>query len=103
MGFGMPIARRPYLQQAFSICPFPFDDIINRKYRERYNFSRRLLAKFEIKNTTSFWDNKFQIIPDEYLLPNMDILDSKLLPPEIDMEAFWYLVSQDKDVDIKKP
>ena len=103
MGFGMPIARRPYLQQAFSICPFPFDDIINRKYRERYNFSRRLLAKFEIKNTTSFWDNKFQIIPDEYLLPNTDILDSNLLPPEIDMEAFWYLVSQDKDVDIKKP
>ena len=95
MGFGVPVALRPYLQQAYSVCPFPHSELDNIDKRDTFDFSRRLVAKFEIENTPDFWTKGFNEIPSTLLTPDSDTMDSKLPPSPIDVEAFWHYVSID--------
>ena len=95
MGFGIPVALRPYLQQAYSVSPFPQSDLDNIDKRNKFDFSRRLVAKFEIENTPNFWTDGFNEIPTPLLTPDSDTMDSKLPPSPIDVEAFWHYVSSD--------
>lgn len=64
-----PLALRPHFQDGYLACTFPFD---RKSVHMRYlDFSRRLLAKFKLVNTSGkFWSKEFMCIPQNALYPN---------------------------------
>lgn len=92
LGFSLPIARRPYLQQAYSASPFPTTELEGNK--EKFDFARKLVAKFKIENKKDFWGDDFKAIPSDLLTPNEDLMNEKLPPPPVDIDRFWYEVSK---------
>lgn len=70
--FGTPDAHRPYFQNGFLAGPFPLSQLDNMRRKFIFDFSRRLLAKFEVHNDGYFWGNGFDQILSELLYPKGD-------------------------------
>ncbi len=68
-----PQALRPYFQEGFLVGT---DDITNEYERkEELDLNTRLIAKFEIPNSTSFWGRSFDRIPKNALYPDKDKIE----------------------------
>lgn len=65
-----PTALRPYFQEGYLVGT----DTITNKYDSKgeLDFNNRLVAKFEIPNSDSFWGRGFHRIPQESLYPDND-------------------------------
>lgn len=69
-----PQALRPYFQEGFLVGT---DDITNEYERkEELDLNNRLIAKYEIPNTNSFWGRSFDRIPKNALYPEKDTIKS---------------------------
>lgn len=65
-----PTAFRPYFQEGYLVGT---DDITsNFEDKTELDFSNRLIAKFKIPNSGTFWGNGFHQIPKESLYPDND-------------------------------
>lgn len=68
-----PQALRPYFQEGFLVGT---DDITNEYERkEELDLNNRLIAKYEIPNSNSFWGRSFDKIPKNALYPENDIIE----------------------------
>ena len=68
-----PQAQRPFFQEGYLAGPFPNYQLNNPKRVEQFDFSRRLIAKFEIPmHSNNFWGVGFTRIPSEKLYQNND-------------------------------
>jgi len=68
-----PQALRPYFQEGFLVGT---DDITNEYERkEELDLNSRLIAKFEIPNSNSFWGKSFDRIPKNALYPENDTIE----------------------------
>lgn len=68
-----PLALRPYFQEGFLVGT---DDITNEYERkEELDLNNRLIAKYEIPNTNSFWGKSFDRIPKNALYPDNDTIE----------------------------
>jgi hypothetical protein len=68
-----PQAQRPFFQEGYLAGPFPNYQLNNPKRVDQFDFSRRLIAKFEIpRNNKKFWGKGFSKIPKEKLYQNND-------------------------------
>ena len=68
-----PQALRPYFQEGFLVGT---DDITNEYERkEELDLNNRLIAKFEIPNSNSFWGKSFDRIPKNALYPENDTIE----------------------------
>jgi hypothetical protein len=67
LGICPPEAKRPYFQEGYLAGPFPNYRLDDPKRVVLFDFSRRLLAKFEIPIDDSFWGEGFQRIPHNKL------------------------------------
>lgn len=67
-----PQANRPYFQEGYLAGPFPNYQLDNPNRALQFDFGRRLIAKFEIPISTSFWGNGFNRIPKEKLYQPID-------------------------------
>jgi hypothetical protein len=67
-----PQALRPYFQEGNLVGT----DEVTTDYEDRsdFDFKRRLIAKFKIPNTKSFWDGQASL--EEYLMPTGDKVDT---------------------------
>ncbi|MBK6446454.1 MAG: FRG domain-containing protein [Bacteroidetes bacterium] len=73
LSFCPPIAKRPFFQEGYVAGPFPIYRLDDYKRKEQFDFSRRLIAKFEIPNNPKeFFGKNFKIIPEDFLLPKDD-------------------------------
>lgn len=71
-----PKAQRPYFQEGYLCGPFPNYQLNNPSRINQFDFSRRLLAKFEIPKGRSFWGVGFDKIPhDKLYQPDDQIKD----------------------------
>ena len=69
-----PQALRPYFQEGFLVGT---DDITNEYERkEELDLNNRLIAKFEIPNSDSFWGDSFDRIPEDALYPKNDEIEN---------------------------
>ena len=76
-----PQASRPYFQEGYLAGPFPNYQLDRPIKATQFDFSRRLIAKFEIPIDKKFWGKGFNEIPREKLYqPNdpIKILCDKL-------------------------
>lgn len=65
-----PTAFRPYFQEGYMVGT---DDVTtNFDSKSELDFNNRLIAKFEIENTKSFWGKGFHQIPKSSLFPDKD-------------------------------
>ena len=67
-----PVAMRPHFQEGYLVGTFPTTKIKRRAVR--YDLSRRLIAKFEIKKEVSV-DANFHEIPQNALFPRADRME----------------------------
>lgn len=68
-----PQALRPYFQEGFLVGT---DDITNEYERkEELDLNNKLIAKFEIPNSNSFWGESFDRIPKNALYPEDDKIE----------------------------
>lgn len=67
LAFCLPQAKRPYLQEAYAVGPYPNYKLNDNSEKDSFNFSRRLIAKFSIPNTDDFWGADYSRIPDRLL------------------------------------
>ncbi len=68
-----PKALRPYFQEGFLVGT---DDITNEYERkEELDLNNRLIAKYEIPNSKSFWGRSFDRIPKNALYPEKDAIE----------------------------
>ncbi|MBA4317621.1 MAG: FRG domain-containing protein [Flavobacterium sp.] len=68
-----PQALRPYFQEGFLVGT---DDITNEyEKKEELDLNNRLIAKFEIPNSKSFWGKSFERIPKNALYPENDEIE----------------------------
>jgi len=68
-----PQALRPYFQEGYLIGT---EDVTNDyAYKKELDLNNRLIAKFEIPNTTGFWGKDFDEIPKSALYPKNDIIE----------------------------
>lgn len=96
LAFAPPSATRLFMQESYSISPFPYSDLVRKLRTDRFDFARRLIAKFEIPNTTEFWGNGISIIDDEFLFPEKDAFAKFLTALSIDYDRFWEMVEKEK-------
>ena len=68
-----PQALRPYFQEGFLVGT---DDITNEYERkEELDLNNRLIAKYEIPNSSTFWGKSFDKIPKNALYPENDLIE----------------------------
>lgn len=96
IAFGPPKASRIFMQEAYAVSPFPFTELVRKVDKEKFNFSRRLLAKFSIPKTEKFWGKDFSSLPNHLLLPEIDKFREFLAPHLIDLDAFYDYFSTKK-------
>lgn len=96
IAFSPPKASRIFMQEAYAVSPFPFTDLVKKVGKEKFNFSRRLIAKFSIPNLSKFWGEGFSPIPDQLLLPEVDNFKEFLAPYSIDLDTFFENISKRK-------
>lgn len=96
IAFGPPKASRIFMQEAYAVSPFPFTDLVRKVGIEKFNFSRRLIAKFAIPKDSEFWGEGFSPIPDRLLIPDVDKFKDFLAPHLINVDAFFDYFSTNK-------
>ena len=69
-----PQALRPYFQEGFLAGTDDITNIYERK--EELDLNNRLIAKFEIPNSKTFWGNSFDSIPLNALYPDNDEIET---------------------------
>ena len=74
MSISPPSAERPFFQEGFMASHFPLSDLYDNKKQTQFDFSRRLIASFEIPNSEKFWGDGFTKIPHEKLYQPKDRL-----------------------------
>lgn len=86
-----PLALRPYYQEGYLVST----EDIESEYDDKteLDFNRRLIAKFRIPNSKSFWGKDFNPIPESALYPSRDKI--KELCEEIRFEVKVELESGD--------
>ncbi|MEQ9091428.1 MAG: FRG domain-containing protein [Balneola sp.] len=94
LAFAPPKASRLFMQEAYSASPFPFSDLIRTVNKGTFDFSRRLIAKFEIPNTEGFWGKGIYKIDKEFLFPEDDAFEKFLGVLMIDFDKFWELTER---------
>jgi hypothetical protein len=68
-----PQAHRPFFQEGYLAGPFPNYQLDNPKRVDQFDFSRRLIAKFEIPMyNKNFWGRGFSRIPSQKLYQDND-------------------------------
>lgn len=67
-----PQASRPYFQEGYLAGPFPNYQLDNSVRATQFDFSRRLIAKFEIPIIDDFWGIGFNRIPSDKLYQPKD-------------------------------
>jgi hypothetical protein len=67
-----PQAQRPFFQEGYLAGPFPNYQLNDPDRKDLFDFSRRLIAKFEIPNRSDFWGTGFSTIPRVKLFPEND-------------------------------
>ena len=67
-----PQAQRPFFQEGYLAGPFPNYQLNDPDRKYLFDFSRRLIAKFEIPNRSDFWGTGFSTIPRVKLFPEND-------------------------------
>lgn len=67
-----PSAKRPFFQEGYLVGPFPNYKLNEPSRIEQFDFNRRILAKFEITYSASFWGDGFEIIPKPKLMQDND-------------------------------
>lgn len=75
-----PSAQRPFFQEGYLAGPFPNYKLDDPNRSNQFDFSKRLIAKFEIPNNDSFWGEGFGRIRHEKLY-QVDDKILKLLEP----------------------
>ncbi|MBV6512036.1 MAG: hypothetical protein FMNOHCHN_01526 [Ignavibacteriaceae bacterium] len=73
-----PFAKRPFFQEGYLAGPFPNYNLDDTRRIPQFDFSRRLIAKFQIKNSEKFWGAGFNKIPREKLYPADDPIQDLL-------------------------
>ena len=68
-GITPPIAKRPYRQDAFCVM---HNNIENDTSKDKFDLSNRMVCKFEISNTKSFWKGDAQLFKKDHLTPKND-------------------------------
>ena len=68
-----PIAKRPHFQDGFLLGTSPLAGVEQSDCDES-RLARRLVAKFELHDSGSFWDSDFPVIGSGALLPRRDDL-----------------------------
>lgn len=68
-----PQALRPYFQEGFLVGTTDITNDYEKK--EELDLNNRLIAKFEIPNSNSFWGKSFARIPKNALYPKNDIIE----------------------------
>lgn len=71
-GITPPQAKRPYRQEAFAVMSTDVDTKQTEDL-ERYDFSQRLVCKFEVNNSRKFWGGVTKSLPNTFLAPKNDI------------------------------
>jgi hypothetical protein len=89
LAFAPPKASRLFMQEAYSVSPFPFSDLIRTVNKDRFDFGRRLIAKFEIPNADDFWGNGINKIDRKFLFPENDVFEEFLGILRIDFDQFF--------------
>lgn len=72
-----PIAKRPHYQDAYLVGRFPlisYRDFDSASKIRKSNLTRRLIAKFELFDDGSFWDDDFPIVSKSAVFPPDDPL-----------------------------
>lgn len=67
-----PQAYRPFFQEGYLAGPFPNYQLDKTTRVPQFDFSRRLIAKFEIPINSSFWGTGFSQIQHDKLYPSDD-------------------------------
>lgn len=68
-----PNALRPYFQEGYLVGT---EDITNEyQSKDELDLNNRLIAKFEIPNTKTFWGREFNRIPRSALYPRKDTIE----------------------------
>lgn len=75
-----PSAQRPFFQEGYLAGPFPNYKLDDPSRSNQFDFSRRLIAKFEIPINDGFWGKGFGMIPKDKLYQENDKI-LKLLEP----------------------
>jgi len=75
-----PLAKRPFFQEGFGVGTFPHYEFETRD--DKFDFNRRLIAKFKLVNTNKdFFGDGFNIIPFSSLFPNNHDAFYEMLQP----------------------
>ena len=69
-----PQALRPYFQEGFLVGTTDITDEYEKK--QELDLNNRLIAKFEIPNSDTFWDESFNKIPEDALYPKNDTIEN---------------------------
>jgi len=95
LAFAPPKASRLFMQEAYSVSPFPFSDIIRTVNKGRFDFSRRVIAKFEVPNRDDFWGKGIYKMDKEFLFPEDDAFEKFISSVSmINIDRFWEMVSK---------
>lgn len=70
-----PKAYRPFFQEGYLAGPFPNYQLDKTNRVPQFDFSRRLIAKFEIPIKDSFWGKGFSQIPHDKLYQENDVVE----------------------------
>ncbi len=89
LSFCLPKAKRPYLQEAYAIGPYPNFKLNQDSEKYKFNFSRRLIAKFSIPNSKSFWGDGYSAMPDHLLDYENDSIEQFLAAFRIDYDRVF--------------
>src|SRR5690625_7565134 len=89
LSFCLPKAKRPYLQEAYAVGPNPNFKLNQDSEKYKFNFSRRLIAKFSIPNSKSFWGDGHSAMPGHLLDYENDSIEKFLAAFRIDYDSVF--------------
>lgn len=89
LSFCLPKAKRPYIQEAYAVGPYPDYRLDDDAYLSKYNFSKRLIAKFSIPVSDDFWEDNLSRIPGNLLESENDSIQKFLDVFQIDFNGIW--------------
>ncbi len=79
-----PDALRPYFQEGYLAATSDIEYEYDSK--SELDFNRRLIVKFKIPNSNTFWGRDFKILPKSALYPKDDVFNSICKEIELDVK-----------------
>jgi hypothetical protein len=73
-----PIAKRPHYQEGYLVGRFPAHEP-DEEFIKKSTLRQRLIAKFELCDTGTFWDKDFPKIGPQALMPEADLVRDRFL------------------------